>query len=288
VINVLQGSHTIGATVMAGTFGVSSVSPVFNVATGASLNLTSAMITFNAGPANGVTKQGGGTLIMRPFTFGNLRIDGGTLAITPGSTSGGQFFKPYSLNIAAGAALDLTNNSFVSGAGDNDINNIRGQIGLAYAGGSWTGTSTTSAEITSSTAAAVAADSANTHKTGVAYAVASSLTSAWIGGPNPGGNNILLSYTLLGDADINGSVDSNDFTALAQNFGSSSQYWVNGDFNYDGVVNALDFNALASNYGAPLASGALGALVPEPTAAMAGCVLALLCRRNRTRQLRRL
>ena len=111
-----------------------------------------------------------------------------------------------------------------------------------------------SGAITSANAAAAAANASNHFKTGVGFAAAFSLTSAWIGGANPGGSNVLLSYTLLGDSDLNGSVDSSDFTALSQNFNQSGMSWVNGDFNYDGVVNALDFNILASNFGAPLSA----------------------------------
>jgi hypothetical protein len=110
--------------------------------------------------------------------------------------------------------------------------------------------------------------------------VASSLTSPWIGGPNPGGNNILLSYTLLGDADINGSVDSGDFNALANNFNQSGKLWVDGDFNYDGIINALDFNAIATNYGASPAS-ALGTLVPEPASLVFLLASSLLITRRR-------
>ena len=284
-ISVLSGNQTINAQVVAGTFGVSSPSPVFNVATGASLTVNS-FVTFNAGPVNGVSKQGGGKLTMKPFTFGNLRVEGGTFAMTPGSTAGGAFFKPYSLTILAGAALDITNNNFVSAGGDTNPDNIRTQIAAAYANGSWTGTSTTSAAITSANGAAVAADPNNHNKTGVGYAVAQTLSSAWIGGPNPGGTSILLSYTLLGDADINGTVDTSDFTAMSQNFGQTSSTWVNGDFNYDGVVNALDFNLLATNFGASFSQSApaLGSVVPEPATLFAVMLVPVLLsgrRRNR-------
>ena len=58
-----------------------------------------------------------------------------------------------------------------------------------------------------------------------------------------------MKYTYAGDANLDGSVNSLDFNALATNFGTSDNLWFNGDFNYDGTVNSLDFNALATNFG---------------------------------------
>ena len=49
-----------------------------------------------------------------------------------------------------------------------------------------------------------------------------------------------VGYTYLGDANVNGVVDTSDFTLLAQNFNGTGKVWGQGDFNYDGVVNALD------------------------------------------------
>ena len=56
---------------------------------------------------------------------------------------------------------------------------------------------------------------------------------------------------IAGDANMNGLVDSADFTALATHFGASGgQTWATGDFNGDRAVNALDFNVLATHFGA--------------------------------------
>jgi autotransporter-associated beta strand protein len=85
-----------------------------------------------------------------------------------------------------------------------------------------------------------------------------------------------VGYTYSGDADVNGVVNTGDFTALAAHFNNTalatpgSPVWAEGDFNYDGFVNALDFNSLATNIGAaailapPLGASGLGSLVPEP------------------------
>ena len=111
-------------------------------------------------------------------------------------------------------------------------------------------------------------DNSNPHKTAIGYAEASALGVGSFGGATVDGTAILLRYTLLGDANLDGSVTSADFVELAQNFGKASPVWCAGDFNYDGNVNALDFNALASNYGQSLAQATLidqqMSLIPEP------------------------
>jgi hypothetical protein len=93
-----------------------------------------------------------------------------------------------------------------------------------------------------------------------------------------------MRYTLLGDTNLDLTVDTGDFNQLAANFNGSGQHWFTGDFNYDAVVNALDFNAVATNFGSTLPAPALGSLVPEPAilpAAAALVSLLSLRRRNR-------
>ncbi len=55
--------------------------------------------------------------------------------------------------------------------------------------------------------------------------------------------------TRLGDADLDGDVEFNDFTALAANFGSAPAGWAQGDFDGDAEVAFGDFVALAANFG---------------------------------------
>jgi hypothetical protein len=59
-----------------------------------------------------------------------------------------------------------------------------------------------------------------------------------------------LKYTLNGDANFDGVVNSDDFSIMAAHFGKqTSNGWEQGDFNYDGVVNGNDFGVLAANFG---------------------------------------
>ena len=75
-------------------------------------------------------------------------------------------------------------------------------------------------------------------------------------------NQIEFKYTLYGDTNLDGIVNSVDFGNLAANFGKSGKVWDQGDFNYDGVVNSIDFGNLAANFG----KSASGADITLPSA----------------------
>lgn len=92
--------------------------------------------------------------------------------------------------------------------------------------------------------------------------------------------------TSLGDANLDGRVDSIDQGILSDNFGQTGTGWARADFNGDDVTNQLDGDILRAHLGAvgPTA-GETGVEVPEPTATAAGLALACagLLRRSRRR-----
>ncbi len=55
--------------------------------------------------------------------------------------------------------------------------------------------------------------------------------------------------TFAGDFNLDGTVNTLDFTIMAANFNKSGIEFPQCDANFDGVVNVLDFNAVASNFG---------------------------------------
>jgi hypothetical protein len=111
--------------------------------------------------------------------------------------------------------------------------------------------------------------------------------------------SILIKYTYLGDADLDGDVDVADLGKLASSW-QSSGVWFNGDFDYSGSVDINDLGLLASNWqagvGSPLAPAAgPGALdfgdalqswglpiiaVPEASIVAPGIVMLLALRRR--------
>jgi hypothetical protein len=64
-------------------------------------------------------------------------------------------------------------------------------------------------------------------------------------------------YTLLGDANLDGTVNTEDFTLFSQHLGQSGMMWDDGDFNYDGTVNTEDFTLLSQNIGQSVSESAL-------------------------------
>ena len=98
-----------------------------------------------------------------------------------------------------------------------------------------------------------------------------------------------MKYAFTGDTNLDGTVNTSDFTRFATSFGSTSAGWVQGDFNYDGIVNALDFNAIATNFGQtlpPLSTVGLGSVVPEPTGLLAIGAVGLIAKRRRSNLVR--
>jgi hypothetical protein len=73
---------------------------------------------------------------------------------------------------------------------------------------------------------------------------------------------------LLGDANLDGSVNASDLNALGRNWLGSPNAWQSGDFTADGRVDAMDLNQLAVNWQQSIPSAASPQSVPEPAASI--------------------
>ena len=80
---------------------------------------------------------------------------------------------------------------------------------------------------------------------------------------------------LLGDANLDGSVDAEDFIEWNTNKFTAVSAWCSGDFNADGVVDAADFIAWNANKFTSADAASSPAAVPEPTAAASWMLLAV-------------
>ena len=90
---------------------------------------------------------------------------------------------------------------------------------------------------------------------------------------NPAGlssGTIEIKYTLLGDANLDGTVNGIDFGILTANFNKSVSRWDQGDFNYDNIVNGIGFASLAALQSFAAANGLL-ADIPEPASVVLLC-----------------
>jgi hypothetical protein len=141
---------------------------------------------------------------------------------------------------ASGFELDLTDGFFVR-RGNASFSYYWDRVATGYNGGLWNGMA-----IHSSTAAASAVND------GLGMARASELFGGGGGvvqGINLAADDIIIAHVLSGDANLDGTVNLQDFNRLAANFGQFGTTWAEGNFNYDNVTNLLDFNALAGNFG---------------------------------------
>jgi len=281
---VLNDSVTVGAISGSGTTTITAGQDVVatTVAQG-TVDNEGDLTIYSGGTIGKITETG---------TAGALAVYGGTLQL---ALNGGTSTQSV-LYIQGGATLDITNNHlFIDyGGGPDPMSTIYGYLQSGYNNGTWNGTGIISSSAQIPT---------NGLKYGIGWADGGDGTGHVVGLSN---GQIELRYTLLGDANLDGTVNGSDFSILAANFGLGVTNWDQGNFLYGSSVNGSDFSALAANFG----QGDSGAdmsitqadiqaldafaianglpvptinVVPEPASAglLAGGVLGILARRRR-------
>jgi hypothetical protein len=299
-IYAIAGNHTIAVPVQVNSNLEIDTSAGFTADTGglgrpANVAMTSLTFTQPISLANKttLTTHGAGTVNFAAVSGGSagFAINGGhanlngnisvaSLGFSGGSakvTAGGSTVLRAGL-LYMGGTLDLTNNKMILDySGTSQIGDVKNALASGYDGGAWNGIG-----IVSSTAAA-----STGVKTAIGYGDAATLHISNFGGQGVT-SAVLLEYTLMGDANLDGKVNLLDLNAIATNFGGSSKVWTDGDTTYDGNVNIQDFNALALNFGQTLPSSALplGALVPEPSSCALLAAIGIASSRLRRRKAR--
>jgi hypothetical protein len=239
---------------------------VFNVAAGANL-IVANPITINSGES--LTQTGAGTVtyqsIITVNSNGAIAFADSThaheLSLASGATAtlGGPVLEVDSISNLG--TINILNNKMLInyGSGPDPIASIAAWVKNGFY--DLAGPQIISSDI-------AADDAASGLSYGIGYA-----DSADPGNPaNLPSGTIEVMFTLLGDANLDGTVNSEDFTLFSEHLGQSGQTWDDGDFNYDGTVNTEDFTLFSHNLGesASLAGGNLQsdglslANVPEP------------------------
>jgi hypothetical protein len=176
--------------------------------------------------------------------------DGGRVQLTGASPD--QVLSIGALTLAGNGTLDIRDKqAILNYSGGSPISSIVTAVTTARNGGAWN-----QPGITSSVAGTLPG-------TGVGFGEASSISPlpSVFSGYGVDGTAILFRHTLLGDANINRAVNSDDFNILAGSFGQSGRHFSQANFNYDpaGLVSSDDFNILATNFGISAASGVFSA-----------------------------
>jgi hypothetical protein len=220
-----------------------------NIASGSTL-LVANPITVDSGST--LTQTGTGTVNYQShvnvqstgaITFGNS-THANTLNISNGGTAtiSGNGNVVQVDNLADGGTLDVGKNELLinygntfTTSGSDPVSSIRSLLASGYNGGQWNGPG-------------IISTGARTLTNGLKYGI------GWADGADQvvtglSSGVIELKYTLLGDANLDGTVNGSDFSILAANFGLGVTNWDQGDFLYGSSVNGADFSALAANFG---------------------------------------
>jgi hypothetical protein len=220
---------------------------------------------------------------------------GGSAILSPTGEAGSKAIVVRQFSFDNTGKLDLTKHgAIIDHTGSSNLTVMRDLIASGYNGGAWNGP-----RLYSSFAAA-------DPQTGIGYAEASDVlalsgtqTASFLG-TTVDASSTLARFTLLGDANLDGTVDFNDLVRIAQNYNRADGFrtWPQGDFNYDGNVDFTDLVRVAQNYNGTLTAappvGAAAAfeadlarafaVAPEPGAATGVIAAALASMRRRRRK----
>lgn len=238
------------------------------------------------------TAAGSEVTLTGDILFSGSIVANGDVTIAP-SGGGLRTFSAGSFNPAAGAFIDVRDNSFVLFTSSEADTRSLVSAWLASTPGSEVG-------VGSSLAGTGGPTDRNFHATlGVrANTDASGLPLytlfGGIGAPPESefdkllSTDVLVKFTYRGDTNLDGTLDASDFNAILNGWSNGLSGWANGDINYDGVVDATDFGLFLPAYqfvlggGAPFgAGGSAGGVVPEPVAAGLLLPAAMLVGRRR-------
>ncbi len=183
-----------------------------------------------------------GNIAAADATYDFIWVPSGVTLQLPLTGDGTVAFDTQQIAIDPTGTLDITNNVLVVRGGNLDLLTSLTALGLNVNGVHlWTGTG-----ITSSLAAA---ETDPLHAVGV---ISNTLDGSSIydsfHGVSVGGSDVLIAYTVFGDADLSGTVDDTDYFLTNSGFGLQKTGWLFGDFDYSGAIDDTDFFLLNSGY----------------------------------------
>jgi hypothetical protein len=218
-------SNIQGVTLPGGSGGADTLT-----ITGATRQINADTPVASGSPNVTVNVQGGASITFtgdQHLAVLNVDASAASLPFGPSllSISGG-------LTLSNGGKLDLTQGELTVSSAATPVSVIRGYLTSGYNAGAWNASS----GIVSS-----AASSSNKKMT---LGYASSGDSVAISIP---AGQIVVKYTTIGDANLSGHTDFNDYLAVQNNYGNAGN-WAQGDFDYSGIIDFNDFLILQNGY----------------------------------------
>jgi hypothetical protein len=86
---------------------------------------------------------------------------------------------------------------------------------------------------------------------------------------DPSPNAVLVKYTLLGDADLNGVITTADYLAIDNGYHLGETGWANGDFNYDNTINGDDYSLIDNSFNVSNSLQSANAAIAAPAVSAA-------------------
>ncbi len=264
--NVFYGATTNTGTLTIDAGASGTFYGAFNGSAGSSI-IDNGSLYLNANSVSG-SISGTGNL-----TIGSNSSSPALLGI--GSNSGASALA--SVSTLGGSTLDMANNTLV--LTNSTLASVRALVTDGYDGGKWNGNGITSSTAASDTRHLTALGViANDNGHGVPLYGAGGVIRSSLDGASPADGNILVKYTYYGDANLDGKVNSSDYTQIDNGYLKHLTGWFNGDFNYDGTVNGSDYTLIDNAFnmqGASLATETVASETAIATAQLAPSVNAV-------------
>jgi len=144
------------------------------------------------------------------------------------------------------STLDLADNdmAILYGSGTSPLSTVQVELKQAYDKDLWD-----KPGLTSSIAKTMPS------VTALGFGEASTLGFTTFDGLTLGGNAVVVKYTLVGDANLDGTVNLADYNKMLSNFNATSgATWTGGSFDYSGSVGLADYNDVIHNFNQTLAN----------------------------------
>jgi hypothetical protein len=299
-ITVLLGSHTISEPLVI-TSGLSVTTAADPGASSPSLTLPLAINSTAT-----IVKAGMGTLAFAASPSGistlnlsSLLINQGTVRLDSGTTTDNRTLLVLGSLTINGGSLDLKTNDLDLQTGSLSL--VTSKVAAGYLSSAGITSSAVLADSSQLTRLGVIQNSLDGTPTGTPLYGNGANTLGLFDGVNPPATDVLVKYTYVGDANLDGKIDGSDYSRIDDGYLNHLTGWYSGDFNYDGVVDGSDYTLIDNAFntqGASLADQqaspgsavdmtiSTAASVPEPAAVLPVFVLGGLARirSSRTRR----